>query len=114
MINFIYFVYIVYNNKMTEVNISARIPSELEKELEKYMKEEYLEKSTAVRRLLFKALKEWKVEYALKLLREGKITISKGAEISGMNIWDFIEEVRRFKIQWVSDEIIDHDLADFK
>ncbi|MAG01906.1 hypothetical protein CMI42_01080 [Candidatus Pacearchaeota archaeon] len=99
---------------MTEVTISTRIPMALEKELEKYMKAEYLEKSAAVRRLLFKALEEWRIEYALRLLKNGKTTISRGAEIAGINIWEFVEKVRESKIKWVSDEVIDHDLAAFK
>ena len=31
---------------------------------------------------------------ALKLLSQGKITLSKGAEIAKMSIWDFIELVK--------------------
>lgn len=99
---------------MTEVNISTRIPMVLEKELKKYMDIEHLEKSAAVRRLLFKALEKWKVEYALKLLSEYKITISKGAEIAGMNLWEFMDKVKESKIQWVSDEVVDHDLKRFR
>ncbi len=99
---------------MTEVNISTRIPLTLEKNLKKYMETEHLEKSAAVRRLLFKAIEVWRVDYALKLLEDGKTTISKASEIAGMNIWDFIEEIRKSKIRWVNDKVIDHDLTAFK
>lgn len=99
---------------MTEVNISARIPEELERELEKYMKTEHLEKSTAVRRLLYKSLGEWREEYALKLLEEGKTTISKAAEIAGMDIWSFIAKLRDSKIVWVKDDVVKNDIEDFK
>lgn len=98
---------------MTEINISARIPGELEKSLEKYMKEEHLERSAAVRRLLFKSLNEWRLEYALKLLEDGKTTISRGAEIAGMDIWSFIAEVKRSKIIWVKDSVVEKDLEAF-
>lgn len=99
---------------MTEINISARIPETLEKELEKYMKEEHLEKSTAVRRLLFKSLKEWRLEYALKLLEEGKTTVSKGAEIAGMDIWSFVAKIKDSKIIWVKDDVVKDDIEAFK
>ncbi len=96
---------------MTEINISARIPTSLERELEKYMKIEHLEKSSAVRRLLFKAIKEWRIEYALKLLADGKVSLLKAAEIADLNIWDFVGKVKESRIQWVSDDIIDRDLS---
>jgi len=99
---------------MTEVPLSTRIPKNLEVELKKYMEEEHVEKSSAVRRLLYLALQEWREKYALKLLAEGKITISKGAQIAGLDIWDFIARVKEAKIQWVSDEIVSKDLAAFK
>ena len=99
---------------MTEVNISTRIPGNLEKELEEYMKVEHLEKSTAVRRLLFKSLKEWRVEYALKLLEEGKTTVSRAAEIAGMDIWSFMANLRDSKIIWVKDDVVKNDIEDFR
>ena len=42
--------------------ISARIPEDLERELEEYVKEEKLEKSVAVRKLISTAIAEWKKE----------------------------------------------------
>jgi len=99
---------------MTEVNISARIPGKLEKELEDYMKTEHLEKSVAVRRLLIKSLKEWKEEYALKLLAEGRTTVSRAAEIAGMDIWSFISLIKNTKTPWVKDRIVEKDLEAFK
>lgn len=98
---------------MTEIALSTRIPKGLEKELEEYMKLEHLEKSGAVRRLLFQALQEWKVSYALKMLTEGRTTISKAAEIAGMDIWSFMVKIKEAKIIWVKDEVIDKDLKEF-
>ncbi|MEK6888951.1 MAG: hypothetical protein AABW80_02475 [Nanoarchaeota archaeon] len=99
---------------MTEINLSARIPKELEAELVKYMEEEHLEKSGAVRKLLFQALREWRIEYAFKLLSEGATTLSKAAEIAGMDIWSFISKVKAAKLLWVKDSVIEKDLGKFK
>ena len=99
---------------MTEVTISARVPEELEKELEDYMKTEHIEKSTAVRKLLLKSLKEWREEYALKLLAEGRTTVSKAAEIAGMDVWSFIARIKDSKTPWVKDRIVEKDLEAFK
>lgn len=78
------------------------------------MKVEHVEKSAAIRRLLFKATEEWRVEYALKLLEEGKTTVSKAAEIAGMDIWSFAAKIKEAKIQWVKDDVIEDDLKEFK
>lgn len=98
---------------MTEVAISTRIPKMLEKELEEYMKTEHLEKSTAVRKLLFKSLQEWREEHALKLLADGRTTVSKAAEIAGMDIWSFIAKIKESKTVWVKDSIILKDIGVF-
>ncbi len=99
---------------MTEITVSAKIPKELEKIIREYMKVEHLEKSSAIRKLLFKAAEEWRVEYALVLLSEKKVSLSKGAEIAGLDIWAFMEEVKKAKVQWVSDKIVRKDIQTLK
>ena len=98
---------------MTEIPISTRIPKRLKKELEEYMKVEHLEKSTAIRKLLFESLQKWREEYALKLLSEGKTTVSKAAEIAGLSIWEFIAKIKESKMVWVKDNIIEKDIKAF-
>lgn len=98
---------------MTEIPVTTRIPEELEKELEKYMKAEHLEKSTAIRKLLYKSLQEWREKYAIELLKEGRTTISKAAEIAGMDIWSFVARIKEIRVYWVKDKIIDKDLGAF-
>jgi len=39
-------------------------------------------------------------EKTLKLLEEGKITISKGAEILKISVWDFVLFVKEKSIIW--------------
>lgn len=96
---------------MTETPLTARVPRELERALEEYMRLEHLEKSAAVRRLLYLALQRWKEEYALRLLQEGKTTLSRAAQIAGMDIWSFVALVREKRIPWVKDQVVDEDLA---
>lgn len=47
-------------------------------------KEEKLDRSAVVRRLLSKAVLDWKIEKALKQYKEKKITMGKVAEIIGL------------------------------
>ena len=49
--------------------ISARVPEDLEAELEAYLEAERLDRSTAVRKLLSEGLDEWRRERARTLRR---------------------------------------------
>ncbi len=90
--------------------ISARIPEDLEKELEEYVKEEKLEKSVAVRKLLSTAIAEWRRNRALKLLSDGKVSFLRAVEISGLDAWSFAEFIEEKKIPWIKTENVLKDL----
>jgi len=90
--------------------VSARIPEELELEIEEFIREEGLERSVALRKLLSSAIKEWKKEKALKMLSEGAISFLRAAELSNMNIWDFAALVKEKKITWIRDEMVLEDI----
>ncbi|MFB6228186.1 MAG: UPF0175 family protein [Halobacteriales archaeon] len=90
--------------------ISARVPDELEAELDEYLDEENLDRSTAVRKLLSEGLEDWRRERALDQLAAGTITFSKAAELAGMSVWDFAQLVRDRDITWVDDDHLDADL----
>ena len=52
-------------------------------------------------------------EYALKLFRDGKLTLAQGASFCGMNIYDFISTVSQAGIPIIdySIEDVDRELA---
>lgn len=91
-------------------SVSARIPESLENELEKFLTDEKLDRSTAVRKLLSEGLDEWKKSKALEKLRGGEVTLSKAAEIAGMDVWSFSKVVEDEKFTWVKDDSIRKDL----
>lgn len=95
---------------MVEITVSTRIPKVLETQLEYYMDIEHLERSAALRKLLFKSLQEWKEDYALKLLEEGKTTLSKAAQLAGLDLWSLTAKIKERKIQWVKDRVVREDL----
>ena len=90
--------------------ISARVPDELEAELDAYLDEENLDRSTAVRKLLSEGLDEWRREQALDQLASGSITFSRAAEMAGMSVWDFAQLTKERDITWVADDHLDADL----
>ncbi len=89
---------------MTEISISARIPEEVFKELEAFMKEESLEKSASIRKLLVEGLQHWKDQRALKSLEQGNVTFLKAAEMAGRSVWDFADLVHEKGIVWIKSE----------
>lgn len=99
------FVCNAYIDAMTEVTVSARISKEMERELEEIMREEHLEKSAALRKLLHVGLSEVRQERALRLLSRGKVSFGRAAEIARMNLWEFADLVRERRIPWVADEL---------
>jgi len=90
--------------------ISARVPDELEAELDAYLDDENLDRSTAVRKLLSEGLAEWRRDQALDQLAAGSITFSKAAELAGMSVWDFAQLANERDITWVADDHLDADL----
>lgn len=90
--------------------ISARVPDELETELEAYLEDENLDRSTAVRKLLSEGLEEWRREQALEQLAAGSISFSRAAELAGMSIWDFAQLAKEHDITWVADDHVEADL----
>ncbi len=89
---------------MTEVSVSARLPEDVFKELESFMKEESLEKSASIRKLLAEGLQRWKERRALKSLEEGKVSFLKAAQMAGLSAWDFADLVREKGIVWIKSE----------
>lgn len=90
--------------------ISARVPDELEAELEEYLEDENLDRSTAVRKLLSEGLEEWRREQALDKLAAGTVTFSKAAELAGMSVWDFAQLAKKHDITWVASDHLESDL----
>ena len=91
-------------------SISARVPEELEAELEAYLEDEHLDRSTAVRKLLAEGLEEWRRDQALERLQAGEVTFSKAAELAGMSVWDFASLVDERDVTWVDEGHLEADL----
>ena len=82
---------------MTEI-VSTRVPDNMAKDLEEIEKEEKTDRATVVRKLLARAIAQWKLEKALTLYRDGKITLWKAAKIAGLSLWEMMDIVRERKV----------------
>jgi len=78
--------------------LSIVIPNEMKDEIDK-LKDVYKEdQSSLIRRLLWKSIKQEKLELALKDYIEDKISLGKAAELANLSIWEIIDELKKRKI----------------
>lgn len=92
--------------------VSARVPDDLEDALEEYVDAENVERSTAIRQLLAEGLEEWRVERALDLLGEGRVTLSRAAEIADVSVWELRRRATEADVTWVDDRHARADIDD--
>ena len=92
---------------MTEVKVSIRIPREMESEVKELMREEHLEKSAALRKILHLGLEGYRHGRALRLLSERRATLSRAAEIAKVSIWEMLSLARERRIEWVDEDLLE-------
>ena len=90
--------------------ISSRVPETLEAELEAYLDEERLDRSTAVRKLLSEGLEAWRRDRALERFVDGDVSFIKAAEFADLTVWEFAQLVEDADIAWVSGDHLEADL----
>jgi len=88
-------------NKLTLKPLAVRIPEEIEKEIHEIVEYKKVDKATAVRTLLEIGIAEWRKQTALDLLRQGKVTFAKAAEIAKLSLWELADLVKQHQIEWV-------------
>jgi predicted HTH domain antitoxin len=78
--------------------VAARLPGELVKALRKIEEVEQLDRSTTIRKLLYRAVSEWKKGYAAKLYGEGKVTLERAAMEADISVREMMEYIKEKKI----------------
>ncbi|RAW44541.1 hypothetical protein DQW50_13910 [Halorubrum sp. 48-1-W] len=90
--------------------ISTRVPDDLESELEAYLDEERLDRSTGIRKLLSEGLEEGRRERALDRFADGELSLSKATELVDLSVWEFAQLVEESDAAWVSGDHLEGDL----
>jgi len=88
-------------NVLTLKPLAVRIPKEIEKEILEVVERSKLDKATVVRNLLELGIAEWRKQTALELLRDGKVTFAKAAEMAKLSLWKFADLVKQRNVEWV-------------
>jgi predicted HTH domain antitoxin len=78
---------------MKTVLTTVRLPEKIVKVIEERAREERLDRATILRKFLEEAVKDWKIEEATKLYKDGKISISRAAEIAGLSVGEMMDEL---------------------
>ena len=72
--------------------VSVRLDEKLIREVKRIEQELKSDRSEVVRRLLDQAVKEWKLQKALELLRKEQISMWKAAEIAELTIYEILKK----------------------
>jgi len=88
-------------NVVTLKPLAVRIPKGFEKEILEVVERAKLDKATVVRNLLELGIAEWRKQTALELLRDGKVTFAKAAEMAKLSLWEFADLVKQRNVEWV-------------
>jgi predicted HTH domain antitoxin len=97
-----------------EETVAARLPEALVLDLKKIESVEQINRSTVLRKLLNKAVIEWKKEYAAKLYAEGSITLEKAAMDTGTSVREMMEYLKQKKApSQYNVEDLDEDMKNF-
>lgn len=74
--------------------ITSRLKRELVNEIETIAKEEGIDRSTAIQKLLRMGLAEYKMEQAVRLYRNKKVTLWKAAEMADISLRAMMEAIK--------------------
>jgi predicted HTH domain antitoxin len=78
--------------------ITTRLPEDFIAKLKEISEKENIDMSTAIRKLLAGALKEWKIRYALEQYSKGEFSFGQAAEFAEVSVWDFPELLKKYKV----------------
>ncbi len=78
---------------MATSTISARLDEEELALLDSLGELSGFDRSTVLKAILRKGMKDWRREIALRKYREGEISLSRAAEIAGVSQWDLLSRM---------------------
>ncbi len=92
--------------------VTARLPEDMVKMLETLSKEEKIDRSDLIRRLLDAGIRVFLMEQALKAYRERRVTLWKAAEMARVSLREMIDAADQALIPISYDaEDLERDLA---
>ena len=78
--------------------VAARLPRQLLKALQKIEEVEQSDRSATVRKLLYRAVADWRKDYAARRYGERKLTLERTAMEAEVSVREMMEYLRQKKI----------------
>jgi len=91
-----------------EQMVGTRLPDTVVRDLEAIEQVEQADRSTTVRKLLSRAIQDWKLDHYSRMYGSGKLTLAPAAREAGVSLWEMMDYVKTRKIT------AQYDLEDFK
>jgi len=87
--------------------VTARLPRDMLREVERLAKKLKVDRSELIRRLLDFALQQERIEEAVRAYQEGKVTLWKAAEMAGLSLREMMElaRVRKIAVSYTIDDL---------
>lgn len=89
----------LHSVNMASETISTRLNPEEVKLLESLADLSGFDRSTLVKSLLRRGMKELRLDHAAEALRKERVTLSRAAELAGLDVWDFIAGMERMGLE---------------
>lgn len=94
--------------------VATRLPRSLVLDLKKIESAEQSDRSTVLRKLLYRAVTDWKKEHAAKLYAEGRVSLERAAVDSGASVREMMEYLKARKTPAQYDvEDLEEDMKSF-
>jgi len=94
--------------------VAARLPRSLVSDLKTIESVEQSDRSTVLRKLLHRAVTDWKKEHAARMYAEGSVTLEKAAMDSGVSVREIMDYLKARKIPAQYDvEDLEEDMKNF-
>ena len=91
-----------------EQMVGTRLPGTVVRDLEAIEQVEQADRSTTVRKLLSRAIQDWKLDHYSRLYGSGKLTLARAAREARVSLWEMMDYVKTRKIT------AQYDLEDFQ
>lgn len=77
-----------------EEMVATRLPETMVEDIRKIESVEQTDRSTVLRKLLYRAVSEWKKEYAGKLYAEETVTLERAAVEAGVSVREMMDYLK--------------------
>jgi predicted HTH domain antitoxin len=83
------------DEEMGQTVVTVRIDPRLLEELDEVAKKEKTDRASLLRKILVEGLERYKMEMAIDMYKDGKLSTEKAAQTAGVSVYEMIERLRR-------------------